>query len=201
MLPAYHHSTTFAAALLAGGKSSRMGRDKALLDWCGAALWRVQLGKLIELNPDRLLLSRREEQEFKTLLADHVIDPPDNPGPLGAIVRCLEISQLPLLVFAVDMPCVTTTFLKSMTETGEGIVCRGPDGFEPLCAVYPLAALPLIRVALQERNFKMQNVVEQLVAAGLMKVRDLQPDELPLFFNANTPEEYAWTKPAPPALN
>lgn len=191
----------FVAVLLAGGKSSRMGRDKALLDWCGAALWRVQLGKLIELNPDRLLLSRRGEQEFKTLLADHVIDPPENPGPLGAIVRCLEISRLPLLVLAVDMPCVTTTFLKSMIESGEGMVCRGPEGFEPLCAVYPVNALPLMHTALQDGSLKMQTVVEQLVAEGLMKVRDLQPAELPLFFNANTPEEYAWTKPAPPALN
>ncbi len=191
----------FVAALLAGGKSARMGCDKALLDWCGAPLWRVQIGKLIELNPERLLLSRRGEQDFKTLLADHIIDPPDNPGPLGAIVRCLEIARLPLLVIAVDMPCMTNAFMFSMIESGDGIVCRGPGGFEPLCAVYPVSALPLMRAALQEQNYKMQNVVGQLVAAGLMKVRDLQPDELPLFFNANTPEEYAWTKSAPPASN
>lgn len=191
----------FVAALLAGGKSSRMGRDKAMLDWCGAALWRVQLGRLIELNPEHLLLSRRAEQEFKTLLADHVIDPPDNPGPLGAIVRCLEIAQLPLLVLAVDMPCMTTTFLASLIQSGDGVVCREPNGFQPLCAVYPASALPLIRAAIQEQNYKMQSVVGQLVAEGLMKARDLQPDEVPLFFNTNTPEEYAWTKPAPPALN
>lgn len=179
----------------------RMGRDKAMLDWCGAALWRLQLSKLVELNPDRLLLSRREDQECKTLLADHIIDPPENPGPLGAIVRCLEMAQLPLLVLAVDMPHMIYTFMASMFETGDGIVCRGPEGFEPLCAVYPVGALPIMRTALQERSFKMQTVVEQLVAEGLMKVRDLQPDEVPLFFNANTPEEYAWTKPAPPASN
>ena len=106
----------FAAALLAGGKSSRMGADKALLDWRGVPLWRVQLGKLIELNPDRLLLSCREEQRLKNVFAEFVFDPPDNPGPLGAIARCLEIAQRPLLVLAVDMPAMTPSFLRSMLD-------------------------------------------------------------------------------------
>lgn len=219
----------FAAALLAGGKSSRMGADKALLDWHGAPLWRGQLGKLIELNPDRLLLSCREEQHLKNVFAEFVFDPPDNPGPLGAIVRCLEVANakerdlpgpgeriaggtepVPLLVLAVDMPHMTPAFLLSMLKqcdgSSAGLVCRRGTGngvpgpfLEPLCAVYPAAALPLMREALAGRNLKMQDAVESLVAAGLMQVRGLNAGEVPLFFNANTPEEYTWTKSAPPA--
>jgi molybdopterin-guanine dinucleotide biosynthesis protein A len=192
-----------AAALLAGGRSSRMRSDKALLDWRGTRLWKVQLGKLMELNPARVLLSRRADQEFKTLLADHVIDPPDNPGPLGAITRCLEAGKEPLLVLAIDMPHMTYAFLASMIEScvdgSAGMVCRSQDGLEPLCAIYPPGALPLLRAALDERCFRMRTVAQRLVDAGLLRVRDLMPDEVPLFFNANTPEEYAWTKPAPPA--
>jgi molybdopterin-guanine dinucleotide biosynthesis protein A len=193
----------FAAALLAGGRSTRMGRDKALLDWQGAPLWRVQLNKLMALNPDRLLLSRRADQEFKTLLADHIIDPPDNPGPLGAIVRCLEAARMPLLVLAVDMARMTEAFLQSMAGTGAGdgggVICRTDDGLEPLCALYPPDALPLLRDAVREGCLRMRTVAERLVATGRMRVRRLLPEEVPLFFNANTPEEYAWTKHAPPA--
>ncbi|MCE9520084.1 MAG: molybdenum cofactor guanylyltransferase [Verrucomicrobia bacterium] len=206
------HRLAFAAALLAGGKSSRMGADKALLDWNGVPLWRAQLGKLIELNPDRLLLSCRKEQNLKNVFAEFVFDPSENPGPLGAIERCLEMAQLPLLVLAVDMPAMTVDFLSSMIDqcgdAATGLVCVQASGhgvhgplFEPLCAVYPPGALALLREASQKKNYRMQDAVAALVADGLMQVRQLQADELPLFFNANTPEEYAWTKPAPPASN
>jgi molybdenum cofactor guanylyltransferase len=199
--PIRHH---FAAALLAGGKSSRMGCDKSLLDWHGTPLWRAQLAKLIELNPDRILLSRREDQDFKTLLADHVVDPPDNPGPLPAIARCLELVNAPLLVLAVDMPQMTTAFMQIMLDeaasSSRGLICRTVDGLEPLCAVYPPDALPLMHEMLTQTR-RMRSLAERLVADGLVRVRDLRDDEVPLFFNANTPEEYAWTKPAPPASN
>ena len=203
----------FAAALLAGGKSSRMGRDKALLDWQGKPLWRVQLDKLIALNPERLLLSRRADQDFRTLLADEVVDPPGNPGPLGAVVRCLEMAQtgdgdacnrqVPLLVLAVDMPRMTVAFLQSMIDEcggdSRGLICRAEGGIEPLCAIYPPGAFGLMRDALREGMLRIRTVAERLVAAGLMRVRDLMPDEVPLFFNANTPEEYAWMTPVPPS--
>lgn len=195
----------FAAALLAGGKSSRMGHDKAQLDWRGTPLWRAQLAKLIELNPERILLSRRADQDCKTLLADHVIDPPDNPGPLPAITRCLEIAQASLLILAVDMLQMTTVFLQSMLDeaaaSSRGLICRTADGFEPLCAIYPVEALPLMHEMLTQKTRRLRSLAERLAAEGLVRVRDLRDDELPLFFNANTPEEYAWTKPALPASN
>jgi molybdenum cofactor guanylyltransferase len=189
-----------------------MGADKALLDWRGTPLWRMQIGKLIDLNPKRLLLSCREEQNLKNVFAEFVFDPPENPGPLGAIVRSLEVAQMPLLVLAVDMPAMTVEFLHSMLDQcGDGacgVVCTRGSGhgvpgphFEPLCAVYPPGALALLRESLLGRNHRMQDAVAGLVASGLMRVRALNPGEVPLFFNANTPEEYAWTKPAPPASN
>jgi len=195
----------FAAALLAGGKSSRMGTDKALLDWHGAPLWRRQIGKLIDLNPERLLLSCREEQDLKNVFAEFVYDPPENPGPLGAIVRCLEVAQMPLLVLAVDMPAMTVGFLQKMLDAAgdfdRGFVCETEHGFEPLCAVYPPDGLALLRGFLMKRKYRVQDAVAELVASGLMRVGALNAGEVPLFFNANTPEEYAWTKPAPPASN
>lgn len=185
-----------------------MGRDKALLEWQGQALWRVQLQKLSALAPARLLLSCREEQAqaFSAEMAQFIFDPLNNPGPLGAIAACLDKAQMPLLVLAVDMPGITVEFLQSLREAAQGseagIICRSMQGYEPLCAFYPLPALSLLRIQLQDGDFKMQTAVQRLVNAGLMRVRELHEDEVPLFRNANTPEEYAaWTTPAPQASN
>jgi len=202
------HAHHFAAALLVGGRSLRMGRDKALLDWQGQPLWRVQLQKLSTLCPAKLLISCREGQanSFSGAAVERVFDPPDNPGPLGAIAGCLEKAQMQVLALAVDMPGMTEEFLRALIQmagsVGCGIICRATHGYEPLCALYPLPALPLLRNQLQEGNFKMQDAVQRLVDAGLMQVHDLSAAEVPLFRNANTPEEYAaWTTPAPQASN
>jgi molybdenum cofactor guanylyltransferase len=203
MIAQSHRPVPIAAALLAGGKSSRMGTDKALLDWGGVPLWRIQLGKLIALNPDRLLLSCRAEQALRNVFAEVVFDPPDNPGPLGALARCLEFAQMPLLVLAVDMPAMPPGFLHSMIEACEedarGLVYESEHGLEPLCAVYPPSARAVLREFLSKHNHRLQDAVSELAAAGVMRVRRLQAAEVPLFFNANTPQEYAWTKSAPPA--
>ena len=57
----------FAAALLAGGRSLRMGRDKARLPWGGEPLWRHQWRTLAALEPSSLLLSCRTVEDFPDL--------------------------------------------------------------------------------------------------------------------------------------
>lgn len=119
--------TPFAAALLAGGQSRRMGQDKALLDWGGQPLWQVQLGKIATLNPARVLLSCREEQALSPvpLGVQTVYDPPGNQGPLPAIWRCLDQVRLPLLVLGVDMPGMTADFLGEIVQRGLSVPGRG----------------------------------------------------------------------------
>ena len=98
----------FTAALLAGGKSTRMGRDKAYLpvQWEGtsAPLWKRQLGVLQALAPDRLVISGPRKPgypESVTILADEY----DGVGPLGGIATCLRKTQTTLLlVLAIDLP-------------------------------------------------------------------------------------------------
>lgn len=110
----------FAAALLAGGRSTRMGQDKAWLLWQGEPLAKRQLRVLAETGAEWLMVSCREEQEFtesgEWLMhgADLMVFDPLNTdeGPLGGIVRCLQTIDLPLLVLAVDMPHMTAAFLR-----------------------------------------------------------------------------------------
>lgn len=179
-----------AAVLLCGGQSTRMGRDKAFIDWQGRPLWQVQLEKLQQLGPERVLISCRAEQEVRQVFnlsskaPEFIFDPPNtDDGPLGAITRCLELVQTPLLVLAVDMPWMTIEFLRDHILPGGFF--RGPHGFEALCAVYEPGMLPTMQKALAERRLALQRVIE----ACQPRVHELGTEHAPFFRNANTPDE------------
>jgi molybdopterin-guanine dinucleotide biosynthesis protein A len=186
---------TFAAALIAGGQSRRMGRDKAWIEWQGEPLWQFQLRKLRELNPALLLIACREEQHVTSEDAEVLHDPADNQGPLPALARCLARAGAPLLVLAVDMPHVTVALLRELFEQSavaaatKGAVFHGTHGYEPLCAKYPAAVLPLLEDSLARGNLRLQVFVQQAVDAGLMRVIPLSKAQEALFFNLNTPTD------------
>ncbi|MDB6117055.1 MAG: Sulfur carrier protein FdhD [Verrucomicrobiaceae bacterium] len=186
---------SFAAALLAGGKSVRMGTDKALIRWMGDDLWRHQLTKVVELEPSRVLLSCRAEQGLLPGPGvDLLLDPVDvDEGPLGAIVRCLRAVEKPLLVLAVDLPAMTAEFLRERLLTGfdgsKGLVFRTSQGLEPLAALYTPAVLPLLEEALAAGKLGLQDVIGKAVEAGLMSVVQVRWQEQTYFRNANTPED------------
>lgn len=183
----------FAAALIAGGQSKRMGRDKAFLDWQGQPLWEAQLAKLKSLQPARLLLSCRREQNIIASQAALLFDPPTSDGPLPALARCLEAAQMPVLALAVDMPHVSPDFLRDLiargTSADKGVIYHGPHGYEPLCALYPVAILPLLQEAIAQGHFRFQSLVQKAVDAGWLTVVPLAPERERLFFNLNTPAD------------
>lgn len=180
---------SLAAVLLAGGRSTRMGRDKALLDWHGRPLWQVQMDKLRALHPERLLLSCRREQPLQPGGDAEVVHDSEHAddGPLGAITRCLELVQMPLLVLAVDMPWMTTQFLRE--NVAQGRFHHGAHGFEALAAIYVPSMLPAMQEALRERRLSLQRVIESSVQAGFAQSVDLEAATAELFRNANTPDD------------
>ena len=192
----------FAAALLAGGQSRRMGQDKALLDWGGKPLWQVQLGKVAALNPARVLLSCREEQALSPVPpgVQPVYDPPDNQGPLPAIWRCLVQVRLPLLVLGVDMPGMAADFLggivqRGLSVPGRGAVYEGTRGFEPLAALYPVEVLPHLEEAVNTGNYRLQAFIRTAVEAGLLEALPVPAGAEGCFSNLNTPEDFRKSSP------
>jgi molybdenum cofactor guanylyltransferase len=172
---------SFAAALLCGGRSTRMGRDKAWIDWEGMPLWRYQMQKLRELAPQRLILSCRKEQQIITE-AECLDDPPGaDDGPLGAITRCLTEVQMRLLVLAVDMPWMPVSYLREQILPGG--FSRSEHGLEVLCAVYEPEMLPEMQKALQERRLSLQRVIEKCSPI----TREIPAEDKMLFRNANEP--------------
>jgi molybdopterin-guanine dinucleotide biosynthesis protein A len=180
-----------SAVLLAGGKSLRMGRDKALLEIDGERLWRRQLATLQKLSPEQLMLSgpRREGWSEDEIVSDEVVD----AGPLAGVAAALQKCTTPhLVVLAVDLPKMTADFLRSLLALcaeNRGAVARTTEGFEPLAAVYPVRCAALAAAALQSDNFSMQNFVREAMKLHLLVEHRISAVDAPLFTNLNTPAE------------
>ncbi|MEO6970569.1 MAG: molybdenum cofactor guanylyltransferase [Chthoniobacterales bacterium] len=174
-----------SAVLLAGGKSTRMGRDKAFLEYEGQPLWQRQLATLQKLSPEHLIISGPARGEWSD--CEVVEDAVTNAGPLAGVAAALQKCTTPLLVvLAVDLPRMTSEFLSSLLDLG-GAVARGPHGFEPLAAVYPTACTSLAVQALRSGDFSMQSFIHESIKKGLLAARETSQSDL--FTNLNTPSD------------
>jgi molybdopterin-guanine dinucleotide biosynthesis protein A len=169
-----------------------MGRDKAFLEFEGEPLWQRQVATLRALSPEQLLIAgpRREEWIAFEVIADEIAE----AGPLAGVAAALQKCTAPhLVVLAVDLPMVTADFFRALLELCEeeqGVVPTAADATEPLAAIYPIAAFPLATAALRRGEFAMQKFVRDAIAQGLMREREILPEEMELFANLNTPADY-----------
>lgn len=116
-----------AAVLLAGGKSSRMGRDKSALPVNGEPLWQHQLAVLRATEPAELFISGKSDGPYADCGVEILADEIPDCGPLGGIATALRRCTSDfLLVLAVDMPAMTATFLRTLLDesqrTAKGII-------------------------------------------------------------------------------
>ena len=194
---AHGENRPFAAVLLAGGQSRRMGQDKALLRLPdGRRLWERQLATLRGLEPEELFISGPVREGFPAdvkCLADEV----PGRGPLGGIVPALDAMRSErLVVLAVDLPAMTAGFLRAllMSESGEpalgGVIPQTSGGFfEPLAAVYPKTALTEAQARLRGGDLSLQRFIRRLVETGEVVARAVLPREAALFANWNQPDD------------
>ncbi len=183
-----------SGAVLAGGQSRRMGRDKAALLIQGEPLlWRtVRLVRSI--TPDIAIIGPPE----RAVLAPNVpiiADRWPNQGPLGGIATALQtLAGEAVLVVGCDMPFLNFSLLRFMISLASGydaVVVRADGEAHPLHAVYQRRCLPTIEAQLRAGDLQVQRLLARL------KVRFVEGAELERFdprhlstFNANTPEEW-----------
>jgi molybdopterin-guanine dinucleotide biosynthesis protein A len=184
-------SLTFSAVLLAGGRSSRMGTDKALLPCGEEALWRRQWRVLEEAGAEEIFLSVRPEQTWvpDALTGCVVRDAKADAGPLAGIASALARCRAShLLVLAVDLPRMEPAWFAELARhcaPGVGAVGRQAGFFEPLAAIYPSELRAAAQVALERGENSLQRLLAE--AGGTMRVREITYKEAPWFANWNQP--------------
>ena len=183
-------------AVLAGGDSRRMGRDKAELLLDGEPLWRRQLRLLHEAGADPVGVVRRPDQPALALPAATPLwhDAVASAGPLAGLHAALAACATErLAVVATDMPRLDAGWfhwLRDACRRDTGAVARHADGtFEPLAAIYPRAALAIVMQRLAAGPHSLQPLAEALVAQGLLVSVPLAASEAWRAASWNTPAD------------
>ena len=183
------------AIILAGGRSSRMGRPKALLPFDGEPLI---LHIVRQLQPlfDEIVVVAAPAQELPELPARIVHDEVAYQGPVGGISYGLSAASGEFsFVTSCDSGFLSLRLIEhllSLRSAHDIVVPRWNDRFQPLFAVYGKAVLPHVRTQLASGDLRPVHLFDKV------RTRTVEEDEVRLydpegasFFNMNTPDDYA----------
>ena len=183
----------------AGGRSSRMGTDKALLDFGGKPLIQHVLDRLDSLSQETIITTNRPEG-YRFLNLPLVPDVIPERGALGGLYTALKAASHPLVaVVACDMPFASPAILAACRDrlladpALDAVIPATEHGLEPLHAVYRReTCLPRVAQAIADDQWRMISWHKAANIGTLppQEVARLDPEGL-AFWNVNTPEDFA----------
>ena len=171
----------FSMVLLAGGKSSRMGRDKAKLPFFGSTLLEFQQEKAEMLGIREVLISG----------PGNIVDSLPERGPLGGMHACLAKVKRPhCIVLSVDVPLVPAEALRRLAQkhsegSAQATIARHNGKTEPLIGVYDAALADVILPLIHDGGAPVRALLDRIDVQYV----DIDLPEY-IWQNCNTPEEY-----------
>lgn len=167
-----------ASIVLAGGKSLRLGRDKALEEIGGRCLIDHVIERLAQLGDEIIVVSSSEE-ELPDIGVKHIKDSYPGSGALVGLYSGLrEAQSLHNLVVGCDMPFLNVDLLRHLRVLASGVdivIPRFGDRVEPLHAVYSRDCIALIEEHFRGGKFKVSDLLDAV------KVRYVEKDEIDRF--------------------
>ena len=176
--------------ILAGGKSIRMGTDKALLKIGDKNLLETVIEICKPVCKSIIISSNNPEHGKYGYPVIH--DEFKDCGPIGGIYSCLRKSETDWnFVISVDTPLVTSGFIQFLLlQTGnfDAVIPVYSGKIEPLIALYNKNCLPVIQSQISLNQFKLQTTLA-LLKTQLIEVDQLLNKSPLLFKNLNYPED------------
>ncbi|QOY38433.1 molybdenum cofactor guanylyltransferase [Anaerobacillus isosaccharinicus] len=188
------------AIILAGGKSSRMGKNKALLPIDGVSNIERIVKSLAGIFAEIIIVAN-DEEAFEFLNLPIVKDKVKEKGPLAGIQAGLLAAKHETNLFiACDMPFISPQIAKQLVEQSEGFDAVVPviDGKQhPLFAVYKKSLLPTLEDCLLTNQLRMKHLIERVnvnyrTEEHLLNKEIAKLDQV--FYNMNHPSEYEEAK-------
>ena len=182
------------AVILAGGKSSRMGTNKAFLELKGKTFIELQIELLREMF-DEIFISANTPSEYEYLNLPVFKDIYPDKGPLGGIYTSLiNSSSFHTFMLACDMPFVESGLikhLKDLTKEYDVVIPKSEKGLEPLHAFYSKKCIDPIKRELDENNLRIISFFPH-VNVKIVELNSLPPSDSfrNSIKNLNTRDEY-----------
>ena len=189
-----------SAIVLAGGSSSRFGKDKGLATLAGKPLINYVIDAIRRIVDETIVVTSSSERvtKYKTIIPDSVKlveDIQESNGPLiGALTGFTVASGKYALILPFDTPFVSREIVLLMFELCMGrsaVIPRWPNGqIEPLHAIYQVQlAITAAETAVAVGRLDMRGMIERMHGVRFVSTIALQEfdHELKFFFNINTP--------------
>ena len=178
--------------ILAGGKSSRMGTDKALLKYQGNTFL-SHLQQTFQNFEERLLSRNLTSSTCDNWI--QISDLHQGIGPMGGIHSALTYAQSDaLMVCACDTPYITQALIDKLIQTYHGedvlLVKTSDERLHPLCGIYHKRILPSLESHIKDGHYRLMKWIETLHYS----IIPLDEDESALLVNFNTPKDYETIK-------
>ena len=188
------HIDNASAIILTGGKSSRMGRPKALLLFDGEPLI-VHVVRTIERLFTDIVVVAAPEQELPPLPVTLVRDEVAYQGPVGGIHYGLRATRREVgFVTSCDVPFLNLaliSYLTSQISNYDVVVPFWQERLQPLFAVYRRSVAPLLQDQLERGELRPIYLYKKVPTREVREdeIRRFDPEGLS-FLNMNTPEDY-----------
>lgn len=197
------------AIILTGGKSTRMGYDKALLKLNSVTLLERTIN-LVTPQFGKIILSVNEKNLYPNLHFEKAVDRYQGFGPLIGIYSALSESKTDKnFIISCDMPYQDEKFISFMLEhkSEKDVIIPVENGkMHPLCGIYSKKILPSLEIFIQinlPADLNVSGKVKSLSIKNFLKSQsveyvDVEKEyanyEPKLFFNINTMEDYEKVK-------
>lgn len=178
-----------AALILAGGKSSRMGYDKRLIQWSDDFTMIDILKRHCESLGIAAYISVAQSAVGIKDDTQYIIDDYNNIGPIGGIYSAMtKHKEKAWLVMACDMPLIDTALMENL------LVHRDPtkiatiyysNRVEPLFGIWEYSSAILLQQSILDGKYSLMKIL----AAAQNQVKYINSDDIECFVNINTPQE------------
>lgn len=184
-----------AGIILSGGRGSRIGQEKGLMDFRSKPLVSYAINVLEKLTDTIIIGANNELEKYKAFGYPVITDEISGIGPMGGLYTALKESPFEKnYIIPCDMPFINAELLshlyKNMGDDDIVVATQGPDKTEPLCGVYSKNILPQLDHAIQMGQYKLIDLFSKVCFNPVMI-----DDSLPfyadhLFYNINRPEDF-----------